>query len=121
MRLNIASHVVLKKLKFGTLEFKSVNIFEFLGINFLLLRSFLIECTGILRTHIRRPPVAERLRALFLNHSIISPLCLVWVRALRLPHVRQAKSCLQVCQVVFLGGSPIFAPPTDWPVSYELK
>ena len=26
-------------------------------------------------------PVAERLRALFLNHSIISPLCLVRVRA----------------------------------------
>ena len=24
-------------------------------------------------------PVAQRLRALFLNHSIISPLCLVWV------------------------------------------
>ena len=20
-----------------------------------------------------------------------------------------------------LGGSPVFAPPTDWPVSYELK
>ena len=36
-------------------------------------------------------PVAEWLRALFLNHSIISP------------------------------GSPVFAPPTDWPVSYELK
>ena len=31
-------------------------------------------------------------------------------------HVRQAKFCLRVCQVVFLGGSP-----TDWPVSYELK
>ena len=26
-------------------------------------------------------PVAERLRALFLNHWIISPLCQVWVRA----------------------------------------
>ena len=25
-------------------------------------------------------PVAERFRSLFLNHSIISPLCLVWVR-----------------------------------------
>ena len=35
-------------------------------------------------------PVAERLRALFLNHSIISPLCLVWVRVPHWPHVRQA-------------------------------
>ena len=48
-------------------------------------------------------PVAERLRALFLNHSIISPLCLVWVRAPLWPHVRQAKFCLLMCQVVFLG------------------
>ena len=45
-------------------------------------------------------PVAERLRALSLNHSIISPLCLVWVRAPLWPHVRQAKFCLRVCQVV---------------------
>ena len=54
-------------------------------------------------------PVAERLRALFLNHSIISPLCLVWVRALLWPQVRQAKFCLRVCQVVFLGDVP-FSP-----------
>ena len=54
-------------------------------------------------------PVAERLRALFLNHSIISPLCLVWVRALLWPQVRQAKFCLRVCQVVFLGDLP-FSP-----------
>ena len=47
--------------------------------------------------------VAERLRALFLNHSTISPLCLVWVRAPHWPHVRQAKFCLRVCHVVFLG------------------
>ena len=53
--------------------------------------------------------VAERLRALFLNHSIISPLCLVWVRAPLWPHVRQAKFCLQVYQVVFLGVLP-FSP-----------
>ena len=57
----------------------------------------------------RRPPVAERLRALFLNHSIISSLCLVWVRAPLWPHVRQAKFCLRVCQVVFLGVLP-FSP-----------
>ena len=48
-------------------------------------------------------PVAERLRTLFLNHSTISPLCLVWVRAPLWPHVRQANFCLQVCQLVFLG------------------
>ena len=54
-------------------------------------------------------PVAERLRALFLNHSIISPLCLVWIRAPLWPHVRQAKFCLRVCQVVFLGVLP-FSP-----------
>ena len=55
------------------------------------------------------PPVAERLRALFLNHSIISPLWLVWVRALLWPQVRQAKFCLRVCRVVFLGDLP-FSP-----------
>ena len=54
-------------------------------------------------------PVAEGLRALFLNHSIISPLCLAWVRAPLWPHVRQAKFCLQVCPVVFLGVLP-FSP-----------
>ena len=44
-----------------------------------------------------------------LNHSIISPLCLVWVRAPLWAHVRQAKFCLRVCQVVFLGVLP-FSP-----------
>ena len=52
--------------------------------------------------------MVERLRALFLNHSIISPLCLV-VPASRWPHVRQAKFCLRVYQVVFLGALP-FSP-----------
>ena len=56
-----------------------------------------------------------------LNHSNISPLCLVWVRAPLWAHVRQAKFCLRLCQVVFSRGSPVFAPPTNWPVSYELK
>ena len=60
--------------------------------------------------------MAEQLRVL--NHSIISPLCLVWIPAQLWPHVRQAKFCLQVCQVVFLRVLP-FLP--DWPVSYELK
>ena len=35
--------------------------------------------------------------------------CLVWVRAPLWPHVRQAKFCLRVCQVVFLGVLP-FSP-----------
>ena len=51
-------------------------------------------------TYILAAPVAERLRALFPNHSIISPLCLVWVRA---------KFCLRVCQVFFHGDLP-FSP-----------
>ena len=33
----------------------------------------------------------------------------------------RAKLSLRLCKVVFLGGSPVFAPPTDWPISYELK
>ena len=64
-------------------------------------------------------PVAERLRALFLNHSIISPLCLVWVRAPLLSHVRQV--LLAGVPGGFSRGSPVFVPPIDLPVSYELK
>ena len=52
--------------------------------------------------------MAEGLRALFLNQWIISLQCLVWVPALLCPHVRQAKVCLRVCQVVFLG--VLFSP-----------
>ena len=47
-----------------------------------------------LKNKAKAAPVAERLRALFLNHSIISPLCLVRVRAPLWSHVRQAKCCL---------------------------
>ena len=64
---------------------------------------------SIKQTRGRSPGVVERLRALFLNHPIISPLCLMWVRAPLWPHVRQAKFCLRVCQVVFLGVLP-FSP-----------
>ena len=56
-----------------------------------------------------RPPWGERFRALFLNHSIISPLCLVWVRAPFWPHVRQAKFCLRACQVFLSRNPPVFA------------
>ena len=38
-----------------------------------------------------------------LNHSIISLLCPVWVRALSDVHVGQAKVCLHVCLAVFIG------------------
>ena len=50
--------------------------------------------------------MAEWVRSLnfsALNHSIISPLCLVKVPAPHWPHVRQAKFCLQMCQVVAQG------------------
>ena len=66
--------------------------------------------------------MAERLRArifdygTLLNHSIISPLCLVWVRAPHGAHVREAKFSLRVCLVFFLR-----VPLTEWHVSYELK
>ena len=43
-----------------------------------------------LQFNIAAARMAERLRALFLNHSIISPLCLVSVRP-RTGHLRQAK------------------------------
>ena len=39
----------------------------------------------------------------------ICPLCLVWVRAPRWQHVRQANLCLRVCQVSFSRQSPVFA------------
>ena len=66
--------------------------------------------------------MAERLRALFLNHSIISSLCLSGMGS------SPALATCETSQVLLAGvsggfswGSPIFAPPTDWPVSYELK
>ena len=63
---------------------------------------------------IRPPPVAEWLRPLifsFLNHSS-SHCCRVEPS---LGHMWDKPILLAVGdQVVFLGGSPIFAPPTDW-------
>ena len=60
--------------------------------------------------------MAERLRALFLDHSISGV---------------GSSPALALCETsqVLLAGvsggfsrvSPIFAPHTDWPVSYELK
>ena len=47
--------------------------------------------------------VAERLRALFLNHLIISLLCLVWVRAPLWPHVRSQVLLVGVSVFFFLG------------------
>ena len=69
---------------------------------------------------ITRGPVAERLRVLFLDHSIISPLRLVGVRA---PHWPREASQVLLAGVsgIFCLGSPVFVPSTDWSVSYELK
>ena len=65
--------------------------------------------------------MAEPLRALFLNHSIISPLCLVWVLSPALATCETSQVLLAGVSDGFSRGSPVFAPPTDWPVSYELK
>ena len=67
-------------------------------------------------------PRGQGLRTLFLNHSIISPLCLVWVRAPLSPYVRQAKFCLRVCQVVFSRFfflNSVLRPFQDYFSSYE--
>ena len=56
--------------------------------------------------------MAERLRALFLNQSIISPQCLVWVRAQQW-QLETSQVLLVGVSGVFSRGSPIFAPPTD--------
>ena len=58
----------------------------------------------LLKLHLAAP-VVERLRALFLNHSIISPLCLAWVRAPLWPQV-----LLAGVSGGFSRGSPVFAP-----------
>ena len=55
-----------------------------------------------------------------LNHSVISPLCLVWVRAPPWPR-ETSQVLLAGVSGVFSRGSPVFAPPTDWSVAYELK
>ena len=64
--------------------------------------------------------MAERLGALFLNHSIISAVSGVGSSP--------ALATCETSQVLLAdvpGGfsrvSPVFAPPTYWPVLYELK
>ena len=66
-------------------------------------------------------PLAERLRALFLNHSD-------HLTAVSGVGSNPALATCETSQVLLAGvpggfslGSPVFAPPTDWPVSYELK
>ena len=61
--------------------------------------------------------MAEWLRALFLNHSIISPLCLVLVGA---PLDLATCETSQVLLADVPGGFSRFRP-SDWPVSYEPK
>ena len=53
-------------------------------------------------------PVAERLRALFLNHSIISLLCLVLVQDPHWPH-ETSQVLLAGVPGGFSQGSPVFA------------
>ena len=66
--------------------------------------------------------MAERLRALFLNHSFDH------LTAVSGVGLSPALATCETSQVFLAGvpggvsqGSPSFAPPTDWPVSYELK
>ena len=66
--------------------------------------------------------MVERLRALFLNHWII------YLTAVSGVGSRPALATCETSQVLFAGvpggfsrGSAVFTPPTDWPVSYELK
>ena len=65
--------------------------------------------------------MAERLRALFLNHSIISP----HLSGVGSSHALATSETIQVLLAGVPGGfprgSPVFAPPTDWPVHNELK
>ena len=63
-------------------------------------------------------PMVEQLRALFLNH----------LTAVSGVDSSPAVATCETSQVLLAGvpgvfsrGSPIFAPPTDWPGSYELK
>ena len=65
--------------------------------------------------------MAERLRVLFLNQSY-------HLTAVSGVGSSPALATCETSQVLLAGvpggfsrGSPIFAPPTDWPVSYELK
>ena len=94
----------------------------FVIICFVMPNLHLVHCTGCFHigySAIRAASLAEWVRSLYfsaLNHSTISPLYLVQVRAPHWPHVRQAKFCLRVCQVVFPGYSR-FVPPIDWLVS----
>ena len=61
-------------------------------------------------------PVAERLRALLLNHSIIGV-----GSCPALATCETSQVLLADVPGGFSRGSPVFVPPTDWPVSYELK
>ena len=62
--------------------------------------------------------MAERLRTLFLNH----------LAAVSGVGLSSTLATCETSQVLLAGvpggfsrGSPIFAPPTEWPISYELK
>ena len=69
---------------------------------------------------LRPPPLAERLQALSL--SLDHPTAVSGVGS------SPALAACEASQVLLAGvsgdfsrGSPVFVPPTGWPVSYELK
>ena len=53
----------------------------------------------------------------------------LWVHVKNLkPHLSHTQGTYETIQVLLVGvpgvvsrGTPIFAPPTDWPISYDLK
>ena len=54
------------------------------------------------------------------DHSIMSPLWLLWVRATHASQVGQVKFYLRVCQVVFPGGTPVFET-TFWLARFDMS
>ena len=66
--------------------------------------SLLPSCSSVPLT---AAPVVEWLIVLIFHYRTSSHLTAVS------GHVRQAKFCLQVCQVFFSRGYPFFAPPID--------
>ena len=65
--------------------------------------------------------MAERLRVLFLNHSEHLTAVSDVVSGPALATCETSQVLLAGVSSGFSRGSPVFAPPTDWPVSYELK
>ena len=65
--------------------------------------------------------MVERLRALSLNHSYHLTSVSGVVSSPALATCETSQVLLAGVPGGFSRGTPVFAPPTDWPVSYELK